>query len=96
MIKRIVKMSFVPNKVEEFKTVFKENRVLIASFKGCSHVELLQDKLHANVFFTFSIWESEDFLNAYRDSELFETVWNKTKVLFNQKPEAWTVEELKF
>ncbi|HWY13167.1 MAG TPA: antibiotic biosynthesis monooxygenase family protein [Bacteroidia bacterium] len=96
MIKRIVKMSFQPDKVEEFKTIFKTNWKLIAGFKGCSHVELLQDKIHPNIFFTFSIWENENDLNVYRDSELFEKVWSRTKVLFNDKPQAWSVEEMKF
>jgi heme oxygenase (mycobilin-producing) len=96
MIKRIVKMSFQPEKVEEFKTIFKDNWKLIAGFSGCRHVELLQDRTHPNVFFTFSIWESEDNLNEYRDSELFAKVWGKTKVLFNDKPQAWSLNDLKF
>ena len=96
MIKRIVKMSFQTDKVEDFKAIFKENWKLIAGFKGCSHVELLQDKVHPNIFFTYSVWENENDLNAYRDSELFEKVWGKTKVLFNEKPQAWSVDELKF
>lgn len=96
MIKRIVKMSFQPDKVEDFKTIFRTNWKLIAGFEGCSHVELLQDKIHPNVFFTYSIWENETYLNAYRDSELFDGVWSKTKVLFNEKPQAWSVDELKF
>ena len=96
MIKRIVKMSFQPDKVEEFKTIFKTNWKFIAGFKGCSHVELLQDKIHPNIFFTYSIWENENDLNAYRDSELFEKVWGSTKVLFNDKPQAWSFDELKF
>ena len=96
MIKRIVKMSFQPDKVEDFKAIFKANWKLIAGFEGCSRVELLQDKLHPNVFFTYSVWEDEIFLDAYRNSELFATVWNKTKALFCEKPEAWSVDELKF
>ncbi len=96
MIKRIVKMSFQPDKVEDFKLIFKTNWKLIAGFEGCSHVELLQDKLQQNIFFTYSHWENEDHLNAYRDSELFKNVWSKTKVLFNEKPQAWSVDELKF
>jgi quinol monooxygenase YgiN len=96
MIKRIVKMSFQPEKVDEFKGIFSKNWKLIAGFEGCSHVELLQDQSHPNVFFTYSIWENEEFLNKYRDSELFNKVWSSTKVLFNDKPQAWTVNELKF
>jgi quinol monooxygenase YgiN len=96
MIKRIVKMSFQPDKVNDFKAVFEQNWTRIASFKGCSHVELLQVKDQPNVFFTYSIWDNEGSLNAYRDSELFANVWGRTKVLFNDKPQAWSVDELKF
>jgi quinol monooxygenase YgiN len=96
MIKRIVKMSFDPARVEDFKTIFKNNWKYIKGFEGCSHVELLQDKLHSHVFFTYSIWQSEEHLNRYRDSELFAKVWGATKALFNDKPQAWSVNELKF
>jgi len=96
MIKRIVKMSFAPEKVNDFVEVFKTNWTFINDFEGCTHVELLQDELHSNIFFTYSLWQSEAHLNTYRDSELFSKVWGKTKVLFNDKPQAWTVKELKF
>ena len=89
-------MSFQPEKAEEFKSIFRENWKLIAGFKGCKHVELLQDRTHPHIFFTFSAWESEDDLNAYRDSELFEKVWGKTKILFNDKPQAWSLNDLNF
>lgn len=96
MIKRIVKMSFEPDKVETFKTVFKNNWKYIKGFDGCSHVELLQDKLNPHVFFTFSSWKSEDHLNTYRESDLFAKVWGATKILFNDKPMAWSLDELNF
>ena len=96
MIKRIVKMTFQPEKVNEFKSVFEQNWKLIKSFPGCSHVELLQVASEPNVFFTYSIWDHEDSLNRYRDSELFAGVWGRTKVLFSDRPEAWTVNELTF
>lgn len=94
MIKRIVKMSFKPEKIEDFKTIFKTNWQKIKGFEGCSHVELLQDENHPNIFFTYSLWQSEHHLNAYRDSELFEKVWGATKILFNDKPQAWSVREV--
>ena len=34
------------------------------------------------------------FLENYRNSELFDTVWSFTKKLFNNKPEAWSVNKL--
>ncbi len=93
MIKRIVKMEFQVNKLEEFKKIFNDSASKIMARKGCHHVELLQDIKNSSVFFTFSIWDAEEDLNAYRDSELFKEVWAATKALFNGKAEAWTVQE---
>jgi quinol monooxygenase YgiN len=95
MIKRIVKMEFRPDKVEDFKLIFKTSCSKIRARKGCRHVELLQDVKNPALFFTFSVWEEEADLNAYRESELFAKVWAATKALFNAKPEAWTVLEIK-
>jgi len=33
-------------------------------------------------------------LEAYRQSELFKNVWSKTKPLFNDKPQAWSVDKI--
>ena len=96
MIKRIVRMSFHPGHIEQFKGIFRDNWQHISSFPGCSHVELLQDENNPSVFFTYSLWESEEAINRYRDSELFGRVWSATKALFNAKPEAWTVRQLEF
>ena len=96
MIKRIVKMSFELEEVEKFKSIYELNWHKIKGFEGCLHVELLQDRSSPSIFFTYSNWESENHLNNYRDSILFKTVWASTKVLFNQKPEAWTLIVLEF
>jgi len=96
MIKRIVKMSFRPDAIDAFKNIFETNWQHIKSFQGCSHVELLQDKQNPSLFFTYSLWESEDFLNAYRNSDLFEKVWGATKLLFNDKPQAFSLNEIVF
>jgi len=36
------------------------------------------------------MWESEEALNAYRKSELFGSVWPKTKACFANPAEAWS------
>lgn len=91
---RIVKMEFMPEKVTDFLTVFNESKEKISSFDGISHLELLNDKNNSNIFFTYSIWQSEEHLNKYRDSDLFKSVWTKTKPLFAEKAEAWSVESI--
>lgn len=92
MIKRFVKMTFKPEHIQDFKTLFNSKKEFISAMEGCSHVELLQDINNETIFFTFSIWEHQKYLEAYRQSELFEDVWAKTKVLFADKPEAWSLQ----
>lgn len=89
-------MSFKPENIEAFKAIFETNWQFIKGFEGCSHVELLQDEAHPSTFFTYSHWQSEAHLNAYRRSELFGRVWPATKALFDAKPETWTVRQLNF
>lgn len=86
-------MTFDPTKVKDFLEIFNESKQLIRNMKGCSHLELLNDINSNNIFFTYSYWDTEDDLDDYRKSEVFEQVWNKTKILFIEKPEAWSVEQ---
>ncbi|MBK7939550.1 MAG: antibiotic biosynthesis monooxygenase [Lewinellaceae bacterium] len=93
MIKRIVKMTFREEAVETFlKDVFEPSKGRIRAFPGCQHMELLQYSSQRNVLFTLSFWDDEAALDTYRHSELFRTTWEKTKALFAEKPEAWSVE----
>ncbi|MCC7244586.1 MAG: antibiotic biosynthesis monooxygenase, partial [Saprospiraceae bacterium] len=75
-IKRIVKMTFQPEKVPTFiEEVFEQSKDKIRAFPGCQHMELLRSTEAANVLFTLSIWDSENALNTYRDSDLFAATW---------------------
>lgn len=94
MLVRIVKMSFYPDKTADFVAIFNNSKAKIRGFEGCEHLELYQDKKDTNIFFTYSHWQSEAHLNAYRHSEYFGKVWKATKALFNDKPEAWSVDTL--
>lgn len=92
MIKRLVKLTFHENNIEDFKEIFENSKHKIRAMNGCQHVELLQDKTIPHIFFTLSIWDTEESLESYRQSELFKTTWAKTKILFSDKPVAWTTE----
>ncbi|MFH4965539.1 antibiotic biosynthesis monooxygenase family protein [Gaetbulibacter sp. M235] len=94
MFVRIVKMSFLEEHINAFLTNFDENKNKIRNFKGCSLLELYRDKNNPNIFFTYSYWESESNLENYRQSDLFKSVWSKTKPFFNAKPEAWSVDKI--
>lgn len=94
MFVRIVKMSFEPSKIDEFLYNFEANKHNIRAFEGCEFLELYRDKHNTNIFFTYSYWKSETDLEQYRHSDLFKAVWSMTKPLFNQKPEAWSVDKV--
>lgn len=94
MLVRIVKMSFDPSKVEDFRSYFDSKKQLIRNAEGCEFLELYQDHEHRNLFFTYSYWQDASDLENYRHSELFKEVWAKTKTYFNARPEAWSVEKL--
>ena len=93
MIIRIVKMEFQESKVPDFLQNFSDSVDRIKSFSGCSHVKLLQDESDPCVFFTYSHWDSEDHLNAYRNSDFFRTVWSRTRKLFRSAPQAWSLKD---
>lgn len=94
MLIRIVKLSFEPSKIKEFLSNFEANKKHIRAFEGCERLELYRDQQNTNVFFTYSYWQSESDLENYRNSDLFKGVWAKTKVLFDQKPQAWSVDRI--
>ncbi|QOD60829.1 antibiotic biosynthesis monooxygenase [Polaribacter haliotis] len=93
MFVRIVKMSFHSKYIAKFSAIFEHKKEFIRNSSGCKLLELYQDKTNPEIFFTYSYWENEQDLENYRNSELFKSVWAKTKVLFNDKPQAWSVDK---
>lgn len=94
MFIRIVKMSFNDSNIETFLENFNNNKEEIRNVEGCRLLELYRDRNNLSTFFTYSYWDTEENLEAYRNSDLFKTVWAKTKALFIDKPEAWSVDKI--
>lgn len=91
---RIVRMTFDEHKIEDFLQIFNASKQKIAAMPGCNSVELLQDYHKNNIFSTYSVWNSEEDLNNYRNSALFGQVWKSTKALFCEKPIAFSLKEM--
>lgn len=91
MIVRIVQMTFKPDRVTDFQALFEERKERIRAFEGCEHLELWQDAHNEHIFFTYSHWRSEQHLDHYRFSAFFKDTWARTKALFEEKPQAWSV-----
>jgi len=87
-------MSFHEENIPAFLGNFQLMKNQIRNAPGNRFLELYQDKNNSNIFFTYSYWETEVDLENYRKSALFDEVWTFTKKLFNDKPEAWSVNRL--
>ncbi|TVR79594.1 MAG: antibiotic biosynthesis monooxygenase [Saprospirales bacterium] len=92
MFTRLVKLVISPGKEDQFLEIFNKSCEAIRSFDGCNALKLFRDRKYPNVFFTYSIWESPIHLDNYRKSNLFRQTWESTKVLFADKPDAWSMD----
>lgn len=91
MLTRIVRMAFRPEETETFRNIFNRSKYLIRNMPGCRHLELHTDYHDDSIFFTISIWETENDLENYRKSSVFEETWKDTKALFREKPKAYSL-----
>lgn len=91
MLTRIVRMTFRPDELGTFEAIFAASKDQIRVFPGCQHVELLHDLDVPNVRVTYSLWDSPDALENYRQSDFFRATWTKTKMLFSEKPVAFSL-----
>jgi len=88
MIVRTVRLTFLEGESLTFWKLIEPKLSLIRNFQGCSHLEIWQDLQDPNVMTSYSIWESEEHLNAYRKSSLFGEVWPQIKVLLVHPAQA--------
>ena len=86
-------MQFRPEETETFLGLFDSVKSKIRNFPGCSYLKLMRDHNDPAVFVTYSKWESQAHLDAYRYSELFKATWKDTKALFADKPIAFSLDE---
>lgn len=91
MITRIVKLEIKEGQGENFVNIFKKNKVQILKFEGCIDVELFNDTMDENIYFTISKWNEEQDLENYRNSEFFKNLWPDAKNLFKSKANAWSL-----
>jgi quinol monooxygenase YgiN len=91
MITRIVKLHFQEEKVTDFLSLFDQVVTKVNAFPGCQEMHMLRDINNPTVFITHSLWDSEEDLNKYRDSELFQSIWPTIKPWFAEKPQAWSL-----
>jgi len=92
MIKRIVLMELKPGNEAIFLDIFDQVKSEIRTQKGCMGIELLRSNMNEKTsLWTISSWQSEEDLETYRSSSLFQKTWASVKPLFSDKARAWTL-----
>ena len=86
-------MHFTEAGVDEFLAIFEANKVAIQNFEGCTHLELLKDMEDPFTYTTLSYWDGPQYLEKYRQSELFAKVWGRVKTLFSERTQAFSLEK---
>jgi len=86
-------MEFQSAHVDDFLTHFDTIKSLIRNFPGVQHLELHRDASQPNVFYTYSKWNSESDLEAYRGSDLFKSTWGQVKIWFKANAQAFSLQE---
>jgi quinol monooxygenase YgiN len=94
MIVRIVRLSLRPDSLDAFHVLFASSCDTIRQFPGCLRLELLEDVEAPTVRTTYSLWESAEALDAYRQSAYFNTVWRQTKPMFASPAVAHSYQSL--
>lgn len=94
MIIRIVKLTMQQENIETFKSYFPTVSKTIREQDGCNLLQAWQDIHQPTIFFTYSIWNSEEDLNNYRDSAFFIQFWKTVKPWFGAKAEVWSFDKL--
>ncbi|MFN2430656.1 MAG: putative quinol monooxygenase [Cryomorphaceae bacterium] len=90
MIIRIVELQFTTGSAEKAETLVKNIAPKVRKSEGCHYLDILIDIHRKGHISTFSKWESEAHLNAYRDSDLFRNFWGSVKPLFEVPAKAWS------
>ncbi len=91
---RIVKMTFKEEHCQEFLTHFDRIKYDILDMPGCESLRLHRDQEVPTIFFTYSRWDSDNALQHYRNSELFQKTWKKIKAWFAERAQASSVDTI--
>jgi quinol monooxygenase YgiN len=90
MLVRIVQLHIQEAHIEHFLKLYAAHQQMISTNEGCISLNLLQQDGHPDQVATLSHWKSEHYLNQYRNSAFFKTLWTQVKPLFASPAKAFS------
>ena len=94
MVIRLVELSIQKDKLSIAKNILADVAPKVRNSPGCRHLRILMDLHNPSRITTYSHWNSEADLNAYRTSDVFKNFWTEIKPLFAVPAKAWSSESL--
>lgn len=92
MITRITKFQIEPTQRKAFSEFMKQFKDELISADGCRHFDVLRDKNDDLNLFMFMIWDSDEKLEKFRNSDLNKLLIKKIDSFSKGEPSSWTVE----
>jgi quinol monooxygenase YgiN len=90
MIIRKVDLEINKENLKAFENIFTERNPSLNNVEGCHRVELVKHPDVEYGYSTISLWDSEEALSDYRNSDYFNQTWKMLKPLFASKAKAIT------
>lgn len=94
MILRIVKMEVDDTRIDFFENFMNNLSEEKLTLEGCLHHDFFCEKDNRNMYYSYTIWQSEKFLNKYKKTDLFKEVTRTLRHICIKEPIAWTVENV--
>ena len=90
MLVRIVQLHIQEAHIELFLKLYAGHQQVISTNEGCISLQLLQQDGTPDHVATLSHWQSEEYLNKYRNSAFFKILWKQVKPLFASPAKAFS------
>lgn len=79
--------------IVKFRDTFTNYQSQIKDFKGCMQHDIFCDKEKEEIYYSYTIWDSEKNLNKYRKSTLLKEINTNIIQYCSKDPQAWTIDK---
>lgn len=61
---------------------------------GCMHNDIFRDRNNDNIFYSYTIWSSEEDIERYLKSMYYKEIWGDIWDYFKKEPMAWKIDNM--
>ena len=94
MIIRVVK---IPIKDASINSFIKRIPIIsneVRRVSGCIHNDIFRDKMKENIFYSYTIWNSDEDIEKYLGSQYYKDIWGDLWDYFEGTPKSWKIDNI--